>query len=189
MDEREHPGPPHQALRIVKAGGGPATCPHPAPGDRHTRSSDICIRRASCSVGAVRTGKAHAPSRLRWRKPPETEVPAWTNRSRARRSPRVMRFDSADRANLAEGAAGLRLTAFWHMRGTDRDAGAGRDSPLDPAKRSKDKGHAASAWPRLLMVPGARFELARVSPYAPQTYVSTNSTTRALPAPRSSRGP
>jgi hypothetical protein len=28
-------------------------------------------------------------------------------------------------------------------------------------------------------VPGARFELARVSPYAPQTYVSTNSTTRA----------
>src|SRR5947207_577408 len=29
------------------------------------------------------------------------------------------------------------------------------------------------------VVPGARFELARVSPYAPQTYVSTNSTTRA----------
>lgn len=30
-----------------------------------------------------------------------------------------------------------------------------------------------------VVVPGARFELARVSPYAPQTYVSTNSTTRA----------
>src|SRR5262245_11753847 len=43
------------------------------------------------------------------------------------------------------------------------------------------EGHAA--WRGLdCVVPGARLELARVSPYAPQTYVSTNSTTRAREA-------
>src|SRR5262249_13395078 len=41
-----------------------------------------------------------------------------------------------------------------------------------------DEGHADRRG-LFQVVPGARFELARGSPYAPQTYVSTNSTTRA----------
>ena len=53
-------------------------------------------------------------------------------------------------------------------------------------KLKKEKGRIKS-FP-FLPVPGAGFEPARVSPYAPQTYVYANSTTRANPHFQESTG-
>src|SRR5262249_52013878 len=73
-----------------------------------------------------------------------------------------------------------------HSFGTVGRIEGGAVTRSDGRITMNDKGHADCAWP-IVLVPGARFELARVSPYAPQTYVSTNSTTRArvFPAVRS----
>ena len=85
-------------------------------------------------------------------------------------------------AQATEVTRDLRL---WRRAGLALHANApAAVTPRGPTRtkpRTNEKPALASDCERgSFVVPGARFELARVAPYAPQTYVSTNSTTRAL---------
>ena len=78
-----------------------------------------------------------------------------------------LRYGIVDLPMLERAVA--KVAALDGVQGCDTDKSTDKSKPA-PASACESGSE---------VVPGARLELARVSPYAPQTYVSTSSTTRA----------